>query len=232
MKKLNVLLLAMMVIFSFSLSAQKPFSGQIKFKTTSIWTDDPSITSQEIPETEIIILGNQSKTVQSDQNGSFSQIINGNEKIMYILIEINGLGKYYMTVTDSVIKEQSKFISLNYNYLDETKEIAGYKCKKVICTQTNLETDEETLVTLYVSNEISNNDLLNFDQFIGLVGFPLLIETPYSEEIPEAMIHLEASEVDTSAKIRNIDFLLPADAEYIKDRNELLRKLGIEAPEE
>lgn len=232
MKKLNVLFLAVIMVLSVSLSAQKTFSGKIKYKTTITGTDDPSVTSQELPETEILVLGNQTKSYTVQQFGSMTKISNGDEKTITILFEFNGLGKFYMTITDSLLKEEQKFVSLKYEYLDETKQVAGYTCKKVKCTQTNLETDEETVVYVYVSNEISNTDLLNFDQFTGLVGFPMIIETPYSEEVPGAMVHLEVSEVDTSIKVKNIDFLLPSDAVYVKDEKELMQKLGIEAPEE
>ncbi len=232
MKKLNVLFLAVIVILSFTVSAQKQFSGKIKYKTTITGTDDPSITSQELPETDILVLGNQSKSVSITQFGSITNITDGNTKTSNIIYEFNGFGKFYMIITDSLIKEQSKLISLKYEYTDETKQVAGYTCKKVKCTQTNLETDEETVVILYVSNEISNNDLLNFDQFIGLVGFPMIIESPYNEEIPGAMVHLEVSEVDTAFKVKSIDFLLPSDAVYVKDEQELRKKLGIPDSEE
>lgn len=232
MKKLNVLFLVVIVMLSFTLSAQKPFSGKIKYKTTITGTDDPSVTSQEIPETEILILGNQTKSVSIQPFGSMTKISNGDEKNITILFEFNGMGKYYMTVTDSLLKEEQKFVSFKYEYLDETKQVAGYTCKKVKCTQTNLETDEETVVYVYVSNEISNNDVLNFDRFTGLVGFPMVIETPYNEEIPGAMVNEEVSEVDTAFKVKSIDFLLPSDAIYVKDYKELKQKLGIPDSEE
>ncbi|MDX9891091.1 MAG: hypothetical protein RBS29_01175 [Bacteroidales bacterium] len=232
MKNLNLLVLALCVLFTTSLTAQKPFSGKIKYKTAITGTDDPSITSQSIPETEIIILGNQSKSVSKQEFGSITSISNGDTKTSHIIYEFNGFGKFYMTMTDSMIKAQQKFISLSYNYLEETKQIAGYTCKKVICTQTNLETDEEKIVTLYVSTEISNNDLLNYDQFIGLVGFPMSIETEYNEEIPGSKVLVEVIEVDKTFKVKSLDFLLPADAEFVKDEKDLMRKLGIEAPEE
>lgn len=232
MKKFNLLLLAVVMIFATTVSAQKPFSGKIKYKTTITGTDDPSITSQTIPETEILILGNQSKSVSLQQFGSITSISNGDSKTVNVIYEFNGFGKFYMTMTDSLFKEQQKFISYKYDYLDETKQIAGYTCKKVICTQTNLETDEEKVINMYVSTEISNNDLLNFDQFAGLVGFPMSIETSYSEELPGAMVQVEVTEVDKTAKIKTLDFLLPADAEYVKDEKDLMKKLGIEQPEE
>ncbi len=232
MKKLNVLFLAIIVILSVTVSAQKPFSGKIKYKTTITGTDDPSVTSQEIPETEILILGNLTKSVTAQQFGSMTKISNGDDKTITILLEFNGMGKFYMTVTDSLLKEEQKFISLKYDYLDETKQVAGYTCKKVKCTQTNLETDEETVVYVYVSNEIANSDKINFDQFVVLVGFPMIIESPYNEETPGAMVHVEVMEVDVAFKVKNIDFLLPSDAVYVKDEKDLMEKLGIQAPEE
>ena len=60
----------------------------------------------------------------------------------------------------------------------------------------------------------------------------MIIESPYNEETPGAMVHVEVMEVDVAFKVKNIDFLLPSDAVYVKDEKDLMEKLGIQAPEE
>lgn len=227
MKKLTLFLVALLVVAATTVSGQKPFSGTIKFKSQITGTDDPNILSQTIPDMEMTVFGNLSMIVMSQEGYSVTSITNGDRKISYNVIEITGMGKYYMETPESEINETRKFLEFNYEYLDETKEIAGYSCKKVKSTVVDLETDEEQYATYYVSTEISATALLNFVQYPGLVGFPLRIETSMGETAPDATIVIEATEVVLSKKIKAIDFLLPSDAKNIKEDPELMKMFGM-----
>ncbi len=227
MKKLSLLLVALIVIATTTVLGQKPFSGTIKFKSQITGTEDPNVLSQTIPDMEMSVLGNLSMVVLPQEGVSITNIVNGDSKTSFTVIEITGMGKYYIETNEAEIKEKRKFYDFKYEYLDDTKVIAGYTCKKVKSTITDLETDEEEVIIYYVSNEISSNDLLNFTQYPGLVGFPLSIETPMGETAPGAIMVIEATEVLTSKKLKPIDFLLPSDAKNIKEDPELMKMFGM-----
>jgi hypothetical protein len=228
MKKISLLLLTIVVIFTTSIFAQKPFSGIITIKTTITGTDDPNITSQKIPDSEIFILGNFTKSVERPQDGVIiTSILNGDSAKYDVVFEVPGHSPIIMEIRAEQIKEKMKLYDFKYEYTDEIKVIAGYNCKKVKCTITDLETDEEEIITYYVSNEISNSDRLNFINYPNLIGYPMRIEQEYGEEAPGAILVTEVSSINTVAKIDPIDFLLPSNAEYVKDQKELMQKLGI-----
>jgi hypothetical protein len=227
MKKISLLLLTLVVLGTTTLLAQTPFSGLITFKTTITGTDDPNITSEKIPDNEIFVFGNFSKTVYKPQPGVIiTSIVNGDQAKTSVIFEVPGHSPYVMETTMESLKEKLKLFDFKYVYTDEVKEIAGYKCKKVTCTITDLETDEEETVIYYVANDINNTDKLN-TQYPGLVGFPLRIEQEYGEAAPGAFVIQEASIVDTTVKMSDVDFLLPANAEFVKDQEDLMKKLGM-----
>ncbi len=226
MKKISLLLITLVVLGTTTLLAQNTFSGVITFKTTITGTDDPNITSEQIPDNEIFVYGNFSKTIYKPQPGVIiTSIVNGDSAKTDVVFEVPGHSPYVMETTMESLKEKLKLYDFKYVYTDEVKEIAGYKCKKVTCTVTDLETDEEENVVYYVSNDINNTDKLN-TQYPGLVGFPLRIEQEYGEEAPGAIVVLEASSINTTIKMTEVDFLLPANAEFVKDQEDLMKKLG------
>lgn len=228
MKKISLLLITLVVLVSTTLLAQTPFSGLITYKTTITGTDDPNITSEQIPDNEIFVFGNYSKTVYKPQPGVIiTSIVNGDSAKTDVIFEVPGHSPYVMETTKESLKEKLKLFDFKYTYTEEVKEIAGYKCKKVTCTMTDLETDEEENIVYYVSNEINNSDNLNFTQYPGLVGFPLRIEQEYGEAAPGAIVIMEASSINTTVKMTEVDFLLPANAEFVKDQDDLMKKLGM-----
>ena len=135
-------------------------------------------------------------------------------------------------MTAAEFEEKFKLFDFQYEYLDETMEIAGYKAQKVILTVIDLETDEEESLILYVSKEISSDDLLNFAQYPGLKGFPLRTETELGEEYPGAKLIVEAKEIQKSSKIKAYEFLLPSDAQNLKESSpEIKRMFGMDPDE-
>ena len=231
MKK-SIFLLAILSVFMIgSVVAQKPFSEKKEMKTEITGLEDPAGVAQKTPDVTYTILGNLSKSVILYEGVSVAEIVNGDKKVVYGLIEITGMGKFYLEMNEEQIQKKLKFVEYKYEYLDETMEIAGYKAQKVIVTMINLETDEETTVELYVSKEIASGDLLNFSDYPGLVGFPLRTEVELGEEYPGAKTIMEAKEIKPSKKIKSYEFLLPTDAKNLREQPELMKQLGMDPDE-
>jgi len=212
MKKLTLLFFAIFIGLAGLLSAQKQFSGSIKTSYKIEGTEDPNILSKVPEENEMIILGNKSKIVFSSQGGAQTIIVDGDKKTQTVLFEINGYGKYYTVVDEEKMQKKFQTTDYKYDYLEEYMTIAGYNCQKVIVTETDLETDEVESMVVYINKEICNTDAHNFNQLPGLLGFVLRQELNMGEENENAILIIEAKEVNTGKKIKDFDFMLPSDA--------------------
>jgi hypothetical protein len=228
MKKVTLLLFVLFTL-TCSIQAQKQFMGEIQFKTKIEGTDDPNITSSvdNMVTTTISILGNKSKMINNVEGGGYviTMIWDGDKEVSIFVIEITGMGKFYKKTTAEEHRNKAKLQDVSYNYVNEFKEICGYKCQKVVVTQTNLEDDSTQEVILYVTKEIGGTK--TNEDYPGLDGFPLLTKTPMNQYCEGCVLSVEATKV-TAKKIKDVDFLLPDDAKNIDDDPELKQMFGIE----
>ena len=231
MKKLTLIFVAVLTLGLTSVYAQKApatFTGTITSKTTCTGTTDPNIIAQINGESTQMVCGNRTKVVQVQEGGlGIIQISNGDTKMAYVILDIPGMGKYYIeTSGDSIAKGMEK-IKTDYKYTGEKKTVAGYECEKVVVTMVNLETDEESETTLYVSKDINPGSEINFASHPGLVGFPLITEQHRDINGEDVTITSEAISVTPSKKIKPTEFLLPTDAKDIHSNPELMKMLGM-----
>ena len=229
MKKITLLLLSVLLIATYTLKAQKQFAGEIQLKMKIEGTDDPNLLSGlglDNMTSVVSVLGNKSKVVQTIEGMySMTLIQDGDNETNTIIIEAMGMGKYYKKTTTEELKEKNKFLDYSYKYIDEYKEVCGYKCQKVIGTVTNLEDDSNTETIYYVTKEIGGSKINNVSEHLGLEGFPLITLTPMPQFCDECMMSLEAIKI-TPKKIKEVDFLLPSDAKNLDDEPELKEMFG------
>ncbi|MCL2435530.1 MAG: DUF4412 domain-containing protein [Lentimicrobiaceae bacterium] len=228
MKKITLLFLSILFCATYTLKAQKTFTGEIVFETRIEGTDDPNLLSSlENFTTTVSILGNKSKTViRPNDMAMMTQIWNGDNGSFSMVIEIMGMGKFYKKMDAEQYKEYKRFniTELNFSRENEFKEILGYKCQKVIATITDLEDDSQKEIVLWVTKEIGSAKL-NGGEFPGLEGFPLMTLTPLDEYCDECTLTQVAIKI-TPKKIKDVDFLLPDDARNIDEEPELKQMLG------
>ena len=231
MKKQILLCFVLTILLGATqLSAQKPFAGTITYELSAENTDDANIISQFAGQTkDVIILNNCTKTLADMQGISIIAISNGDYKSGYQVIAIPGYGKYYTELTEADYKEAFETSKFDYEYTEETKEIAGYQCKKVNVKVTDLETDEEETVVVWVSNDLVVGDNINFSTMPGLKGFPLRTESVTDVQGSTFTYVETATVVKPSKKVKAADFYLPSDAVNFKDApDDLKQQLGIE----
>jgi len=233
MKK-HLLLLALTVGLFISAMAQKPFQGTIKSKMTVEGTTDPNILASIPDHTETIVLGNKSKTIIELGNGASNTIIqDGDFKVMYVIIDVPGFGKYYLKTTKEEIEKKQALVKYDYNYVEEYKTIVGYNCQKAVVTITNLEDDETSTMVVYVTNDPAFSDGGNFFETPGLKGSPLRVETNRTlEDGTELTIIQEAVELVPNKKLKVLDFYLPSDAKNLKEDKDAQKLFGINLDEE
>jgi hypothetical protein len=133
-----------------------------------------------------------------------------------------GMGKFYNKISAESYQDKKKLVDLSFNYVDEYREVCGYKCQKVVVTSTNLEDDSTSETICYVTKEIGGAKL-NM-QIPGLEGYPLIMMSPMPEYCDECMMTIEATKI-VPKKIKDVDFLLPDDAKNIDENPELKEML-------
>lgn len=228
MKKV-VLVLALLVMgFTVSVSAQKSFAGRIHYKISVEGTDDPNFLAQMTEGSDVIIFGNKTKTVMNMQGVGITNITDGDARFTMTVIEITGMGKYYVELPADSIEKKHKNQQCDVTYLDETKDIAGYKCKKAEVVITDLETDENETMILWVSDDFNAMEAINFGSpYSCLKGFPLRSETSMDYDGNKITIITEATEIKADKKIKAFDFMRPSDAKDLMQDPDMRKMLGM-----
>ncbi|HXK74679.1 MAG TPA: hypothetical protein PLL08_07225 [Bacteroidales bacterium] len=231
MKKLT--LICLMLSFAVITFAQKDFGGVIKLKTYAEGTTDPNILSQSQSEYEETVLGSLTKIVASQGGIGTIVIRDGNTGIMNVILDLSAMayGKYLVSDTLNL-----KLIQFDYEYDEtDTREIAGYKCKKAVVTIIDLETDDSEIRNLYVTDDLMNPKTYKSYDYPGLKGYPLYTAVEVDNAGEKYTIIVEASEITPSKKVKPIDFLLPAGWKPIQNAPESVKAmfgLGGEEDEE
>jgi len=227
MKKQISLWMTVILLFGTVVTfAQKPFAGTITFETLAEGTDDPNIAAQLAELTqEVIVMGNNTRTNMSQPGIDVISISNGDYNLKTTVIDIPGYGKYYIEQDAEKLKKAFETVKFDYKYTDETKTIAGYNCKKVNVTTTDLESDEEHTVVLWVTEDLMTGENINFGDYPGLKGYAMRTEVKRQVEGNEITIIVQASSVKPDKKVKATTFLRPSDAMPIEDAPEDLKKM-------
>jgi GLPGLI family protein len=173
MKK--IILAAIICLSSaMTITAQKnvPFEGSVKYSISFEGSGLPpeALTMLNGAESVTYIKGDKRRTDMNMAIQSTSAIMDTKAKSIVTLMDIMGQ-KYLIRMNESDIKkEEQKAPEVSFKYLDETKEIAGYKCKKAEATVKSKEGKEEVL-NIYYTEEIPTSDLKA--AYKGLKGFPM-----------------------------------------------------------
>ena len=214
-----------MMMLSVSLMAQKPFAGNITFEMSAEGCSDPNVTAQLAEQSmEYTVMGNNYR-MEMNQGIDVITIANGSNKTYTVVLGIPGYGKYYIQQDEEAIQKKMATTKFDYNYTDEEKTISGYKCKKVIVTATDLETDEEESVVMWVTNELGLGDEINFFEHPGLKGYPLCTEMKTEMNGENVTIITQATKIVPNKKVKPTMFLLPSDAKDIKEAPEELKQM-------
>ena len=97
---------------------------------------------------------------------------------------------------------------------------------------TDLETDEEQTVTLWVTNELGLGDDINFAEHPGLKGYPLCTEAKTEINGEDVTIVTTATKITPNKKVKPTNFMLPSDAKDFSEAPEELKTMLGGADEE
>ena len=157
----------------------KDFKGVINYKISFPGAQmDASMAAMMPKMATLTIRGDMSKLdILMGQMGSQTQIFNGIDKTVTTCMDLVPLGQkfYYTESQEDIEADMKEGDEVSIDIKDETKEIAGYECKKAVVTV--IKDGTEMLFTIFFTNEITSSSL-NMD-------------SPYFKDIPGAMLEFE-----------------------------------------
>jgi GLPGLI family protein len=135
--------------------------------TYSINASDPQYSAMVGTSLKQYIKGTKSKQVQ---DGMFSKMrFDDYSKTNSEIVLIDAMGSKYLLKTDTT-KKEADTAAPDIKYIDGTKKIAGYTCKKAQVTITVQ--DQTVTTTVYYTEDITIDPKVPL-AFKGLKGFPL-----------------------------------------------------------
>lgn len=214
-----------MMILSVSVMAQKPFAGNITFEMSAEGCSDPNVAAELAEQSlEYTVMGSNYR-MEMSQGIDVVTIANGTNKTYTVILGIPGYGKYYIQQNEEDVNKKMSTTKFDYNYTNEEKTISGYKCKKVIVTATDLETDEEESAVLWVTTELGLGDDINFFEHPGLKGYPLSTEVKTEMNGEDVTLITQATKIVPNKKVKPTMFMLPSDAKDIKEAPDELKQM-------
>ncbi len=199
MKKLfktGISAVSLLLLFLFAtntLLAQSSFEGKIVYSIT--YEDMPAemkgMESMLPKEMIIHIKENKSRLEQNQMMGKMVVVSDMDQKNGFMEM---GMGDQQLRINISTEEfEQETKKMPNIEYLDETKTIAGYECKKAIMKDDS----GQISITVFYTEKINNKAQ---KEFAGLKGFPL----QYSMNQQNMKVIMTASTVSEESVQENI----------------------------
>lgn len=180
-KSTSTTFLFLIIAFNSPLSAQSNFEGKIIF--TISYADMPAEMTAMLPkDMTIYIKGNKSKVEQNQMMGKQVVVSDLGQQNGFMEMNISGQ-KIRINISTAEFKQEAEQMT-NIEYLNETKTIVGYPCKKAIMKD---ETGQMTM-TVFYTEKINNKAQT---KFVGLKGFPL----QYTMTQQNMTLEMTASEI-------------------------------------
>lgn len=217
------ILSSFLLVFSlYSFADGKPFEGEVTYEITYPESNlDASVMEMFPKSMKVYIKDEFSKTVLNTGMGKTSNIFNSKEMYSITLLDMMGQ-KYALRSSTEIINDKiEKAPSSQIEFLDETKVISGYTCKKAIVTIKDELIKTESELIVYYSEEFSQKNL-NKDNpiFHGIKGIML----EYEIDTQGILMKFTASLVEAK-KISKKEFDIPKNYEVTTEA-ELKSKFG------
>jgi GLPGLI family protein len=216
MKKLSttlIILISAIVLSTNAFAGGDGFTGVVVYNITYPEGDlDPQMASMMPKTMKMKIKGDKSRTEISMGMGTTVAIFDGEANTGVTLIDMMGQ-KFAMKISpDDVEKELNEQGDVEINVTAETKEIAGYTCKKAIVTVTD--DKDKTEMEVYFTNELGTGgfNYNNNPAFKDIEG--VMLEYTLKEE--KMTMTLTAVSVDKK-KVADSEFEIPEGYKEISE---------------
>ncbi|MBL7888531.1 MAG: GLPGLI family protein [Bacteroidia bacterium] len=171
-KTIALCMLVALSVISYSFKFVSGFEGSVTYSISFEGSGLPPEALAMFKGSEAIsyIKGEKRRMDMNMPMQSTISISDAKTKTVSTYMDIMGM-KYLIKMNENDIKkEEEKAPEMKIKYTDETKEVAGYKCKKAEVTLKTKDGKEETL-NVYYTEEIPTTDVKSV--YKGLKGFPL-----------------------------------------------------------
>ena len=163
---LTFLIFTLLLACQSDLFAQSSFEGKIVYTIT--YTDMPAemkgYESMLPKDLTIFMKGNKSRVEQTQMMGKNIIVSDMDNKNGFMEMDMAGQKIRLNISTEDFEKEEN--IASDIEYVNESKNILGYDCKKAIMKDDS----GNVLMTVFYTNKIIN---IAQKEFLGLKGFPL-----------------------------------------------------------
>jgi hypothetical protein len=223
MKKIimkSSLTFVLLFLVSAALVAGKPFDGVITYKISYPDSKYSEAQMNMFPKVMTVsVKGSKARTEMNVGGGTTVEILDYVAKTKVALINMMGQKFAIKQTREEIEKENADAPKGSINVTNETKNIAGYNCKKAIVT-----TDEDGVKTtfeVWFTEEIGSKDA-NFDNPLYKDINGVLLE--FSLKTPQIAMKFSATSVEKKT-VPSKDFEIPADY-TLTTQEELKSKFG------
>ena len=206
-KSINaVLVIVLLFACSITVNAQKKFKGVINYTISYSGTIDAATAAQQPKVMVLSIYENLSKMNLPLGPVNIDVVTNGDAKTTITMLDIMGEKKYFKMSTEDIEKKVAEKPAPEIKYLEDTKTVAGYVCKKAEYTEKEDDGTTST-ATVYYTEELGGDALNYGGQFNKLKGVPM----EYVITTKDGIVTTFAATEVKKGKVKDTDFLIPSD---------------------
>jgi GLPGLI family protein len=202
----TLVLLSLCIAFVFKAEAQKkatPFSGVITYEITYPGSElDPATAGQLPTAMTIYVSPEKRKQTMTTSMMTQSTIVDNKEKKMVMLLDVMGQKMAIRSSQEEISKKIEEKGKPKIKVTEETKEIAGYKCRKAEVTAD----DSETPGIYWFTDEI-NGDYSNWEQGMDEIKGMLM---EYQVTTNNITMKMTAKTIEKK-KVKDTEFMVPSD---------------------
>ncbi len=205
----NLFIISVLSILTITATAQKKskevetFEGTITYNVIPNGDIDANTKAQLPTEVVTSYKGNQSCTVQKTSMGSITVIANSESKEQIVLFDMMGQKMAIKSSKEETEKALKEYPEAKINVTTETKQIAGYKCKKVEVTL------NDKVSNVYVADDIKVSNANWQSPYKNISGVMLEYSQTTGQD-QDISLTYTAKEVK-KGKVKNDIFSIPSD---------------------
>jgi len=216
-----VLMMGLLVFTSATPKKKKKkiFKGKITYSISYEGDGMTPVQKSRAPKSlEVKVFGTMSSVEIVNGPVIITMIERPDENVKITMIELMDK-KAGITEIDTINTDSLQLYTTEIEYSDDTKEIAGYVCKKAVVTFTPKEgvEDEEHTLIVYYCPELGGAELNVDGPYKGIPG--RLLE--YYQVSPGIIAKFSATEIKKGGVKELVDFYFNADFKEFKTQEEL-----------
>jgi len=224
-KRCAFTLMAAIMLMPALLSAQKKaFTGKVTYKIDFDMAGLPEEAKSMMPTTMAMYIGSDKvKTEIITVMGNQSTIIDMDEKTHITLMNVMGQKLAIKDTFEELMAQMALSGEYSVEITDETKEIAGYTCRKAVLKKITGEGETEEAGEAWFTDALKLHENFNFNnpQFNKIKGLMMEYGMDAGNNMKMSFTAVEVA----GMKIKGAEFEVPADYEIIT-REDLAKKMG------